>query len=148
VRWSVLFALALVASGHAVAHGAAAPVSAERVVAPATPANRATAASVLGAAVRHDRRAREQARDRPLFIGVSIIVLVGVAKVWLRRRLARRHVVSLDLTMIAIGFVLLLMMRLPLRAPAGWIGTLLFVGLAVLYRLLGHFEEPAEREPS
>jgi hypothetical protein len=113
---------------------------------PAQRVRRASAASVLGAAVHRDRGARmSQARDRPVFFGLLIIVLVGFTKVLLRRRLSRRHVVSLDLVTIAIGFFLLLMMRLPMGPHSGWVGALLFIGLAVVYRLLGHFEEPAEK---
>ena len=115
-------------------------------LAPARRVHRASAASVLGASVRHGRRTRP--RDQPIFIGVALMVLLGALKIALRRRLPRRHSVSIDLVMMTIGFVLLLMMRLPLGSPAGWIGTLLFVGLAVLYRMLGHFEEPAEKEHS
>jgi hypothetical protein len=115
-------------------------------VAPPGRDQRASAASVLGAAVRRDRRARAEARDRPIFIGILIMVLIGIAKFFLRKRLARRHLTSLDIVMIVIGFVLLLMMRLPVGKHAGWIGALLFIGLAALYRLLGHIEEPAEEK--
>jgi hypothetical protein len=117
-------------------------------LAPPRRVHRARPASVLGASVIHDRRPRARSREQPIFFGVALIVLVGAAKVLWRRRLPRRHAVSLDLVMITIGFVLLLMMRVPIGSPSGFVGTLLFVGMAALYRLLGHFEEPSDREPA
>ncbi len=86
------------------------------------------------------------ANDRPVFVGLLLIVLIGAVKILLRNKLARRHWVSLDLAMVAIGFVLLLMMRLPIGRHPGWIGTALFLGLAGVYRLLGYFEEPDDRD--
>ena len=52
--------------------------------------DKASATSVLGASVRHDHPAAEApapASDRPIFIGILIIVLVGAAKILLRRQL-------------------------------------------------------------
>lgn len=119
----------------------------------APPAGRANATSVLGAAVRHDRPgvappppAPAPPRDQPVFIGVALIVLVGALKILLRRRLSRRHAVSLDLVMVSIGFFLLLMMRLPLGRHTGWLGAGLFLGMAAVYKLLGYFEEPADKD--
>ncbi len=112
-------------------------------------ADPASATSVLGAAVRHDRptaiqEAAPAVNDRPLFTGLLLIVAVGVAKIVFRRRLSRRHAVTLDLVMVAVGFFLLLMMRLPLDGSRGWVGALLFFALAAVYKLLGAFEEPSE----
>jgi hypothetical protein len=81
-----------------------------------------------------------------MFCGVLLIVLVAALKVILRRRLSPRHLVSLDLVIVLIGFVLLLMMRLPLRGTSGLVGLALFLGLAGLYKLLGSFEEPPDRQ--
>jgi hypothetical protein len=120
--------------------------------APATPRPvAASAPSVLGAAVRHDRPTvplapPAPASDRPVFVGVALIVVVVALKIVLRNRLARRHAVSLDLVVVSIGFLLLLMMRLPVGRHPGWIGTALFVGMAAVYKLLGYFEEPAEKD--
>jgi hypothetical protein len=65
------------------------------------------AAATLGAAVRHNPpphvAAPPRLNDGPVFIGVLLIVAVGAAKILLRRRLSRRHVVSLDLVMVVIG---------------------------------------------
>jgi hypothetical protein len=78
----------------------------------------------------------------PLISGLLAIVLIGAAKVLLRHHLAPRHSTSLDLTMVAIGFFLILMMRLPVKGTHGWLGLTLFLGLGALYKLLGYFEEP------
>ena len=78
----------------------------------------------------------------PAFAGVLAIVLIGTAKVLLRHRFSPRHSTSLDLTIVAIGFFLILMMRLPVKGTQGWLGLTLFLGLAALYKLLGYFEEP------
>jgi ABC-type Co2+ transport system permease subunit len=94
--------------------------------------------SALGAAVRHGAAHTDQA----LFAGVLAIVAIGVLKVLLRKRLSPRHSVSLDLAMVAIGFFLILMMRLPLSGSSGWLGLALFLGLGGVYKLLGYFEEP------
>ena len=48
--------------------------------------------------------------------------------------------------MVAVGFFLLLMMRLPLGGSTGWVGALLFIGLAAVYKLLGYFEEPSDKD--
>jgi hypothetical protein len=108
-----------------------------------------SAVSALGASVRHNAAVAPVApstNDQPIFFGVLAIVIIGALKVLLRRRLAHRHSVSLDLVMVVIGFVLLLMMRLPLRGTSGLIGLALFLGLAGLYKLLGFFEEPPEKQ--
>ncbi len=107
-----------------------------------SPPPRATA--VLGAAVRHPtpHAPPTTLHERPLLVGILLIVLVGMLKIVLRQRLSRRHATSLDLVMVLVGFVLLLMMELPLAGHPGWVGALLFVGLAAIYRLLGYFEEP------
>jgi hypothetical protein len=78
----------------------------------------------------------------PIFAGVLAIVLIGAAKVLLRHRLSQRHSTSLDLTIVVIGFFLILVMRLPVKGTHGWLGLLLFLGLGALYKLLGYFEEP------
>jgi hypothetical protein len=111
-----------------------------------SPSEHASAISALGASVRRDvPHAPPPQSDQPIFVGVLAIVVIGAAKVALRRRLSRRHVLSLDLAMLAIGFVLLLMMRLPLSGSSGWIGLALFLGLAAVYKLLGYFEEPPDQ---
>jgi hypothetical protein len=116
------------------------------------------ASAMLGAAVRHDHPVVQtqahtpaptttpmRSSDGPVFFGIVLMLCVGVLKIALRRRLSSRHAVSLDLVMVSIGFVLLLMMRLPIGRGSGWIGAALFLSLPVFYRLLGHFEEPDDK---
>lgn len=112
------------------------------------PVKRGKATSVLGASVRRDQPLPhpQVSAERPVVVGLVLIVLVGAAKIVLRRRISRRHAVSLDLMMVVIGFVLLLMVRLPMRGTSGVVGIGLFVGLAAVYRLLGNFEEPSDKE--
>jgi hypothetical protein len=89
---------------------------------------------------------------RPVVVGLVLIVLVAAASVLLGERLSRRHQMSLNLVIVVIGFGMLLMLLLPVGGHPGWLGTVLFFGLAGVYRLLGRFEaagtEPVRPQPA
>jgi hypothetical protein len=79
-----------------------------------------------------------------VFGGVLLITVLCALKIVLRHRLATRHLTSLDVLVVAIGFVLLMIMRLPIGRASGWVGAGMFIALPVFFRLLGQFEDPED----
>lgn len=108
---------------------------------PGAPVAARPSATLRGAAV----PAPPDRRIYFLAAGLVLIGLLGTAKVLLGKRLAPRHMASLDLVGVLVSMFLLLVLLVPDGHRSPWLAAALFVALIAVFKLLGRFEAPADK---
>jgi peptidyl-prolyl cis-trans isomerase B (cyclophilin B) len=109
------------------------------------PAPAKAAAALHAAALPVMRDPMQHKRIYFLSGGLLAIVLLGVGKVLLSKRISSRHSTSLDLVGVLIGTFLLLVLLIPEGHRIPWLAAVLFIGVVAILKLLGRFETPAEK---
>jgi peptidyl-prolyl cis-trans isomerase B (cyclophilin B) len=99
--------------------------------------------TALKAAAVHSVRDPQQ-RTRIFFVaaGLLLIALLSVGKVMFGKRLALRHLVSLDLVSLLVCAFLLLVLLVPEGHRSPWLAAVLVLGVVGVLKLLGRFETP------
>jgi peptidyl-prolyl cis-trans isomerase B (cyclophilin B) len=120
------------------------PTPVAPIAAPARPPP-AASAMLRAAAVPASNPPGQKRKVWFLSAGLLAIALLGAAKVLFAKRLAIRHMASLDLVAVLISAFLLLVLLIPEGQRLPWLAGVLFVGLIAVLRLLGRFEAPVQR---